>query len=503
MSLAQKAGQAGALMLFRKGWGALVSFGVMAYLARVLDKADFGLLAISATLIGIIETVALSGIGEYVIFYHDKKDEKEVTNSAFWLNILLTIVVCAAVLIAAPLWASFYKDERINRIIWLLLVGFFFNMLSSISVAQFRKTLDYKPLVLIQTIFGTIAQLSQIAFALLGFGVYSLALPHAVITPVMAIVLIYKSEFRPSLKMNREHWGRIFGYTKHVIGSRVLGKFVNEGDTLIVGKFLGMELLGVYNLAFRFSHLFFANFLPIITNVTMPVFSQIRNNLPRLRDNFTRSLKLIAFVTIPVISFQILFAEPLINLIYGPKWHDAVIPFQILSLFVLFKSVGSPTSGLYNATGKPQIGFYFTLIFTPIFLGSVLFSSIFNSLIITTVIVASVRILGTMTHFFLSGRILKVPGFSLMAQALKSFIPAIIIAIPIYLFRLTTDYHFAIIESIIFLSGYFLLYNLLLKTDWREILLDLEKMMPKKLKKIIPSRLRKILINEALPEEIV
>ncbi len=501
MSLAEKAGQAGALLLFRRAWGALVSFGVMAYLARLLDKSDFGLLAISSTLIGLIQAITLSGIGEYIVFYRGK-DEKQVANSAFWMAVVLTGIVCVAVLIAAPYWAEFYNDERIIKIVWLLLIGFVFQMLAGIPDALFRKDLNFKPLVLINTVFGTLSQLSQIAFALLGFGVYSLALPHAVITPVMAIVLIYKSEFRPSLKMNREHWGRIFGYTKHVIGGRVLGKFVNEGDTLIVGKFLGMELLGVYNLAFRFAHIFFANFLPIITNVTMPVFSQIRNNLPRLRDNFTRSLKLIAFVTIPVISFQILFAEPLINLIYGPKWQDAVIPFQILSLFVLFKSVGSPTSGLYNATGKPQIGFYFTLIFTPIFLGSVLFSSIFNSLIITTVIVASVRILGTMTHFFLSGRILKVPGFSLMAQALKSFIPAIIIAIPIYLFRLTTDYHFTIIESIIFLSGYFLLYNVLLKTDWREILLDLEKMMPKKLKKIIPSRLRKILINEAIPEEI-
>jgi len=502
MSLASKAGQAGALMLFRKGWGALVSFGVMAYLARVLDKSDFGLLAISATLIGIIETVALSGIGEYVIFYRGK-DAKGVTNSAFWLNFWLALFVCAAVLIAAPLWASFYKDERINRIIWLLLIGFFFNMLSSISVAQFRKTLDYKPLVLIQTIFGTISQLSQIAFALLGFGVYSLALPHAVITPVMAIVMMRRSGFRPTFNMNREHWGRIFGYTKHVIGARVLGKFVNEGDTLIVGKFLGMELLGVYNLAFRFAHLFFTNFLPIITNVTMPVFSQIKDNIPRLRDNFTRSLKLIAFVTTPVITFQILFAEPLINLIYGPKWHDAIIPFQILSLFVLFKSVGSPTSGLYNATGNPQIGFYFTLIFTPFFIGSVLFSSVFKSLIITTVIVASVRVLGTLTHFFLSGRILKVPGFALMTQALKSFIPAIIMVIPIYLFRLMTGYHFTIVGSMLFLAGYFLLYYLLLKTDWREILLDLEKMMPRKLRNVIPYRIRSILIDEVLPEEIV
>ncbi len=502
MSLAQKAGQAGSLMLFRKGWGALVSFGVMAYLARVLDKSDFGLLSISATLISIIQALALSGIGEYVIFYRGK-DEKQVTNSAFWLAMLLTAIVCICVLVAAPFWASFYKDKRIIKIVWLLLIGFAFQMFAGIPEAIFRKSLNFKPLIFTQTLFGTISQLSQILFAVMGFGVYSLALPNAVVTPVMAIVLMRRSGFKPSLKMNREHWGRIFGYTKHVIGSRVLAKFVNEGDTLIVGKFLGMELLGVYNLAFRFSHLFFANFLPIITNVTMPVFAQLKDNLPRLRDNFTRSLKLIAFVTIPVITFQILFAEPLINLIYGPKWHDAIIPFQILSLFVLFKSVGSPTSGLYNATGKPQIGFYFTLIFTPIFIGSVLFSSLFKSLIITTIIVATVRILGTMSHFFLSGRILKISGFVLMNKAFKSFIPAIITAILIYVLRKITDYRFTIIEAVIFFAGYFVLFFLMLKTEWRDILLDLEKMMPQKLKNIIPEKIRKILIDEVLPEEIV
>lgn len=485
MTVAQKAGQAGVLMLFRKGWGALVTFAVMAYLARILDKSDFGLLAISSTLISIIETVALSGIGEYVIFYKGK-DEKEVVNSAFWLNILLTSVVCIAVLVASPFWASFYKDDRITRIIWLLLIGFCFNILSSISVAQFRKSLNYKPLVLIQTIFGTITQLSQVAFALLGFGVYSLALPNAIITPVMAVVLIYKSGFRPKFNMNSKHWGKIFSYTKHVIGARVLSKFVNEGDTLIVGKVLGMELLGVYNLAFKFAHLFSENFLPIITNVTMPVFSQIKDNIPRLRDNFIRSLKLIAFITIPIIILQILFAEPLINLIYGPKWHDAIIPFQILSLFVLFKSVGSPTSGLYNATGKPQIGFYFALSFTPIFIGSLLLSSVFKSLIITTVVVSVVRILGYLTHFFLSGKIIEIRGLILMMKALKPLLPALIMALPIITLRWLSINHITVILAITYSLGYFFIYAKYLSGDWREIKSDLMKMLPERLKKSLP-----------------
>lgn len=122
MSIAQQAGQAGTLMLFRKGWGALVTFGVMAYLARVLDKSDFGLLAISNTLITFIQSFAISGISDYVIFYHGD-DEQKVTNSAFWLNMLLTVVVILLVLVVVPFWASFYTDERIKKIVYLLLIG--------------------------------------------------------------------------------------------------------------------------------------------------------------------------------------------------------------------------------------------------------------------------------------------------------------------------------------------------------------------------------------------
>ncbi len=485
MSIAQKAGQAGGLMFFRKGWGALVAFGVMAYLARTLDKSDFGLLAISSTLIGFIQTLAVSGIGEYVIFYNGK-DEKEVVNSAFWLNLILTIVVCAVVLITAPFWASFYDDERIVKIVWLLLIGFFFNMLSSIAVGQFRKKLDYKPMIMIQTVFGTISQLSQVIFALLGFGVYSLALPNAIIIPFMSIALIYKSGFRPVFKLNTKYWRNIFGYTKHVIGTRVLGKLVNEGDTLIVGKFLGMELLGVYNLAFQFAHLFYNNFLPIITNITMPVYARLKDNTEQLRNTFVRSLKMIAFVTIPVISFQIIFAEPLINLIYGPKWHDAIIPFQILCLFVLFKSVGSPTSGLYNATGNPQIGFYFVLIFTPVFIGSVFLSSLFHSLIIMTLIVSFVRIIGTLIHFYLAGKLINETGYNLIIKGLNSIIPAIVIACPILVFRLwINNYILTIIEMILFFTGYFILYMKLLNEDWHEIYVDFQKLLPAKLVKVV------------------
>lgn len=68
MSVAKKASIAVKLMVMRRIWGALVSFSIMAYLSRVLDIKDFGIVAISSVLIQFINLLATSGISEYIIF---------------------------------------------------------------------------------------------------------------------------------------------------------------------------------------------------------------------------------------------------------------------------------------------------------------------------------------------------------------------------------------------------------------------------------------------------
>lgn len=393
-------------MLFRKGWGALVSFGVMAYLARKLDQQDFGIVAISATLINMVQVVAISGISEYLIFYKGT-DENKVINAGFWLNLMATLLVSLVVLIACPYWTSFYGDERIGNIILLFVIGFFFSMISAIPIALFRKNLNYKPIILIQTVFGTFSSICQFGFAYYGFGVYSLALPNAIITPVMAISLFWRSGFFPRLELGLPYWKNIIQYTKHVIGQRILGKLANEGDTLIIGKFFGMQVLGVYNLANQFANLFTGHFLPIITDISAPIFAKNNNDRALVILHYHKMIRLITFVTVPVIMFLILNAEFLVITLYGEKWIEAVLPFQILSVFVLFRSIGSPTAGLYNAMGKPQIGLYFAMVFTPIFLSTIYVSSLYGNLILLVVLISVFRVLGSITHLILAAKLLQ------------------------------------------------------------------------------------------------
>jgi O-antigen/teichoic acid export membrane protein len=82
MSLGEKVFSSAFLLLIRKIWGNLINLVVMAFLARILSTEDFGLLAISSVFLSIINTLATSGIAEYIVYY-DGEDKHERVNAAF------------------------------------------------------------------------------------------------------------------------------------------------------------------------------------------------------------------------------------------------------------------------------------------------------------------------------------------------------------------------------------------------------------------------------------
>jgi PST family polysaccharide transporter len=407
MSLGKKVFSSAVLLFIRKIWGNVINLVVMAFLARLLSKEDFGLLAISSVFLSIINTLATSGVAEYVVYY-DGEDKPAKLNAAFWLNLFLTLAVIAIVVSTGKFWAAFYQNEKIYSLLLLLSVSFFFEMGSTIPKALLRKELEYRSLVYFTTVSMTVVSVGKLGAAFAGFGVYSLALPQAIVSPFLMIVFFIKTKWRPLADFGISHFKSIFNYTKHIIGGRVLTKLVNEGDNLIVGKFIGLEGLGVYALAFQLANLVTTNVVFIANDIFLPLFSKVKGDVDRLRDLYIRMIRFLSFISFPLITALAISAPSIVRLIYGEKWIDAILPFQILCLFAVGRSISSPSSALFNAVGKPKINFHFALFFTPVFLVSVYIGSLTGVLgvaISTTLI----RLLGSIISILLA---LKLIGFS-------------------------------------------------------------------------------------------
>ncbi len=205
----------------------------------------------------------------------------------------------------------------------------------------------------------------------------------------------------------------------------LFAKVSNEADTLIIGRKLDLKNLGLYDLSFVFSNLVYTNTMPIINNITFPIFSKNQNDLNKIKNYFLRLISISSFIYVPLTIFLILSAHITIGILYGPKWTDMVIPYQILSVYIIFRSISAPASSLYNALGKPKISTYYNLIFTPTLIIGIYFFTSYG-LIATCIYIMTIRCLGSIYHIYKCKQLIFYTYKSIWKNIRASLVPSII-----------------------------------------------------------------------------
>lgn len=433
MSTARKAGHAAGALFLRKCWTSIVNLGVIAYLARTLTLAEFGIVGICATILSLIQILAVSGISEYVIFFQGSDDERrDVTNSAFWLNLFAALTVVLVSIGLSPFIASQLDDHpSVGPVIMIMLAGFFASMVASIPKALYRKEINYGPLVFLETIQQTAVSFGQVLLAWQGFGVFSLVLPTAIVSPVIAVLFLWKSPLCLKSRLGVHHWKAILSYTRHIVGARILTRFANEGDNLVVGKVLGLQAAGVYVLAYKMANILFLSLMPVVIDVSMPVFASISANRRRLFIRYSTMLSLIMFVMFPVMLLLFVNVKEVAEIIYSKGRIEEVLTIgefallvQILMISVLGRCISSPTGGLFNATGKPHLALGFVCVFTPLFIGTLYFTSGFG-LMAAALTVAVFFTVGQLVQVGLaSAKVFKMPMKKVVFRTWPYLLPA-------------------------------------------------------------------------------
>ncbi|UCC91845.1 MAG: flippase [Candidatus Aenigmatarchaeota archaeon] len=125
--------------------------------------------------------------------------------------------------------------------------------------------------------------------------------------------------------------------------------FINI-DSVMLGFFLPNEYVGFYKIASAIIFSFVG--LISITYVLFPVFSQLESS--RLENVFNVAFRYSAILSIPTIFMLIWVAEPLIKVIYGHEYLQAVLPLSILSFLIIESLLGSFFTTILTARKLPQ-----------------------------------------------------------------------------------------------------------------------------------------------------
>lgn len=354
---------------------AIVGLLKISVLARFLDAADFGLMALVTFVLGFMNLFMDMGLTSAILHKQDISDNEYA--SLYWINIVFSLILFGLISLASPYIATFYEEPELTILIPLTAISIMLSALGRQFKTVEQKHLNFK-YIAVTDIIGAIFGLGVgVVMAIGDYGVY--ALVYAALTQYAISNIIYfikgvsdrgmlfhfkYDETKPFLKIGI-----------YQVGGQVINYFNRDLDILLIGKFFGSEVLGGYSLAKQLVQRPMQILNPIITKVASPVLALIQSDKEELKRKFLSFLNIVATANFTAYGLLALLAYPAVLILYGNDFTHIVILVQILSAYMFIRSVASPVGSLVVATGRTDLEFYwnvFVLLVSPvaIFIGA-------------------------------------------------------------------------------------------------------------------------------------
>jgi O-antigen/teichoic acid export membrane protein len=89
--------------------------------------------------------------------------------------------------------------------------------------------------------------------------------------------------------------------------------------------------------------------------VVFPAFSTIQDRPNELRKGFLASVRLVELIAVPVSLGLLIAADPIVRVVFGEQWLDAIPVLRVLAIYAWVYSLGYHVGGFYKAIGRPDI----------------------------------------------------------------------------------------------------------------------------------------------------
>ena len=344
-------------------WGRqLLNLAVFLVLARLLDPADFGLVALAAVFVQFAQLVVDQGLGDALIQRRELSTSH--VDTAFWVALATGAVLTLALLLLAGPIAAVLSEPDLVPILRVLSLTFVLSALTSIQVAILRRRLAFRSLAARALAASLGGGVVGIAMAILGFGAWALVgqLMASAVLSVMA--LWWVTPWRPSLHWSRAEFRELFTFGIQVMGGDILTFLSRNADNLLIGAFLGTVPLGFYAVGYRILSVSQTVLIQVTRKVSFPAFSRIQHDLERMRRAYFRVTRAAGVVIMPGYVGLALVATELTVVFFGARWEPAGHVATILFLIGPVLSVQAFSNALLNAAGHPEVAFRFRLVST-------------------------------------------------------------------------------------------------------------------------------------------
>lgn len=316
----------------------MVNWAMTLATVRFLSPQDYGLMAVTMTIVGFIAQIGSVGVIDAVV-------QKQNVTDADLPNIFgLVLVINAGCL--ALLWALaypvawFYGEARIATLLQVASLLFAAIVFMAIPRALLDKRLDLKSVSRVDAVARISGGALVLALAWAGAGVWSLIAGPLLVGGLQAVGYSLAAGY---FRVPRFQFAGLADIMR-IGGLRTLEQFLwsvyINYDVFITGKILGADVLGVYYVSRNLAALPVEKFAVTVRPVAFPAFARVQHDRAEAIFYLRKAMRLLAFVCFPALFGLAATAPQAVAIVLGHKWSVAATPIAILALAMAFRPIG-------------------------------------------------------------------------------------------------------------------------------------------------------------------
>ncbi|MGF2733406.1 lipopolysaccharide biosynthesis protein [Marinobacter sp. DUT-1] len=322
-------------------------------LARFLAPDAFGLVAMSMVVFEVATVFITSGLGTALI--RSKEVCEADLNTVFYSNLGLSVLAYIALFGGAPYIAEFYDQPELTTLVRVMGLVVFINATKIVQGAILSRKMDFKLQMKGNTAGVLVSGTLAVGAAWNGFGVWSLVIQMLSAALVSGIVLWLGTGWRPRLQFSRESFKRLFGFGKAILAEGILDKLFQNSYVLVIGRFFGAELTGLYYFGRKFSNLISRQLTGAVQRATLPALSTLQDDNVHLKRKFRQVMQLMMAVIVPIMAILAGVSQTLFSLLFDERWQGAVPFIQVLCLVGMLYPLHSLNVNLLNVKGRSDL----------------------------------------------------------------------------------------------------------------------------------------------------
>ena len=292
------------------------SFVRLAILARILTKADFGVTAMFAMTVALLEMSSNMSLNMLIVQSKDG-DDPSFQGTAHLLQATRGIIIGMLLFLLAWPVSHFFNIPETRWAFQCLAIVPLLKGFVHLDINRLERTMNFRPRIVVEVIPQILITIAAWPMAV-WLKDYSALLWLLVARAVFTLIASHVIAERPyRWTWRRAYFRDVIRFAWPLLLNGVLLFLIGQGDRFLVGATLSMENLGLYAAASALAWAVGTMVHIVHGTVMLPILAARQNDQEEFRRYYHVSARVLMLVTTVMGTAFILGGAPLIVLVYG------------------------------------------------------------------------------------------------------------------------------------------------------------------------------------------